>query len=242
MSMSPTETLCECPSAIEEPLRLFALTRFSSTSLPPVTMCPVPWSTTNSSASFSCRAAGAVLGRYSSWARYGAISSIGSATSGASPLRSAFAFLTRSMICLWLMNCVDAGAADWERAGAAKASKATARMGLRMGSSGRRAPIVLIAAQDCNPAPGARLLGRPLLRAGAGQRPNAAFIGGELARISRIDDATIAQHVGAIRDLEGHARILFDQQDGNSLVAHFRYDAKHLPDDQRRQTLRRFVE
>src|SRR5690348_1635471 len=68
ISMSPFTTLCEWPSEIDEPERFAALTRFSSTSLPPVTMLPVPCSTTNSSASFSCTAAGAVPGRYSSWA------------------------------------------------------------------------------------------------------------------------------------------------------------------------------
>jgi hypothetical protein len=53
MIMSPLTTAWVTPPAIDEPLRLLALTRFSSTSLPPVTILPVPSSTTISSASFS---------------------------------------------------------------------------------------------------------------------------------------------------------------------------------------------
>src|SRR5215470_19751456 len=55
-------------------------------------------------------------GRYSSCARYGASDRIGSATSGASPLRSAFALSTRPMISLLFMKVLGAGVGCWAKA------------------------------------------------------------------------------------------------------------------------------
>ncbi len=53
---------------------------------------------------------------------------------------------------------------------------------------------------------------RPFLGAGAGQRPDAGFVGGEFMRGSGIDHDAVVQHIGVVGDFETHARVLFDQQ------------------------------
>ena len=51
-----------------------------------------------------------------------------------------------------------------------------------------------------------------------------------------INHMTVVEHISAVGDLETHAHILLDQEQGNAFRSHLRHDAKDFANDQRRET------
>src|SRR5579875_3716268 len=86
-----------------------------------------------------------------------------------------------------------------------------------------------------------RLLLVPLFGGGSGQGLDARLIARKLGGRSGMDDGTVIEHVGIVRNLEAHADILLHQQDRDAVAAHLGDDAENLAHDERREALRGLV-